>query len=97
MFKQFSWILAIAAVVSIVWTFADSFARGFMPEQIWMYNWTFVAGWDVIVIATVVSMLVVWKITDLSRYLAFSSELSQDDDELSEEENERGVEMARNN
>lgn len=97
LFKRFATILAVGAVICIVWTIAETLGKFFLDfETIWHYSWLYIAVWDVIFLLMVLSLLVVWRIETNSKLLASHHELRNQDDELSaEEEGKYGIELSK--
>ncbi|CAG9320882.1 unnamed protein product [Blepharisma stoltei] len=96
LFKQFGWALAIVGGLSALWTIVESFIKFIWPkDEVWHWYWMFIAVWDVVFFIVIISVMIIWRVNERSKLLAFSEEVQEDDELSFEEEEKAGIELTK--
>ena len=95
--KQFAYVLGFAGIFSVLWGVLEHLGRFFLTkERIWKWTWLYIGIWDIIFLMVVISLMVIWRVSENSKLLAVIQELRDDDNELShEEEAKYGIELSK--
>jgi len=89
-------MLAIGAIISVLWTLVEVFTKAFLHiEEYWKLLWLYIGIWDIIFLLMMISFIVIWKIDEKSELLAHSYEIHGEEDLSYEQEEAYGIELPR--
>ena len=83
-------ILSASSGLCLILTFLESCIKVFSYyDSYWTISWVFISMWHILFYLTLLSIMILWRINENSKNLAYSEQLFGDDLELSYEEEEK--------